>query len=372
MKKVIFSTNLPSPYRVDFFNELGKYCDLTVLYERKNSSERDKKWVGEQAQNFKEVYLDLEPVGTDRSKGKALRCFLRTAVFDILIFTNYVSPATIDAILYCRMHKIPYFIEYDGGFNRRDHFMKGLFKKVLLKGAKGHFTTADEHIKYLRSLGIKENVIYKYPFTSINKVDVVAHGISCEEKRSLRTELGITEEKVILSVGQFIPRKGFDVLINAMPYLDKSIGLYIVGGEPTEEYKEAIASLKLDNVHFVGFKTKTELREYYRVADVFAFPTREDIWGLVINEAMAQGLPVVSTDRCIAALEMVDDGENGYIVETENESELADGIRKVLCNGDYERLQLSAIEKANAYTIEKMAERHMKIFDEIMGEHYSE
>lgn len=372
MKKVIFSTNLPSPYRVDFFNELGKYCDLTVLYERKRSSERDKKWVGERAENFKEIYLNLEPVGTDRSKGNALRDYIKTGEFDILIFTNYVSPATIEAILYCRIRRIPYFIEYDGGFNKRDSLPKLLLKKILLKGAKGHFTTADEHIKYLRSLGIKENIIYKYPFTSIKKVDVVAHGISCEEKRSLRTELGITEEKVILSVGQFIPRKGFDVLINAMPYLDKSIGLYIVGGEPTEEYKEAIASLKLNNVHFVGFKTKTELIEYYRVADVFAFPTREDIWGLVINEAMAQGLPVVSTDRCIAALEMVENEKNGYIVETENGQKLAQGIRRVLCNGNYARLQLNAIAKANTYTIEKMAERHMEIFDEIMGECYSE
>lgn len=364
--KVIFATNIPSPYRVDFFNELGRYCELTVLYERKKSSERDSKWTSERAKNYNEVYLDLKPVGVDRSRGAALKNYIKNAEFDFLILTNYVSPATVEAIMYCRVHKVPYYIEYDGGFNKRDSLPKLLLKKILLKGAKGHFTTADEHIKYLRSLGIKENVIYKYPFTSINKVDVVAHGISCEEKRSLRTELGITEEKVILSVGQFIPRKGFDVLINAMPYLDKSIGLYIVGGEPTEEYKEAIASLKLDNVHFVGFKTKTELREYYRVADVFAFPTREDIWGLVINEAMAQGLPVVSTDRCIAALEMVDDGENGYIVETENESELADGIRKVLCNGDYERLQLSAIEKANAYTIEKMVECHLEIFQRLI------
>ena len=50
---------------------------------------------------------------------------------------------------------------------------------------------------------------------------------------------------------------------------------------------------------------------YYQAADMLVFPTREDIWGLVINEAMANGLPTVSTDKCVAALEMIKQGENG-------------------------------------------------------------
>ena len=54
------------------------------------------------------------------------------------------------------------------------------------------------------------------------------------------------------------------------------------------------------------------------------FLTREDIWGLVINEALAAGLPVVSTNRCMAALEMVKNSKNGYIVDVENEVQLAD------------------------------------------------
>ncbi|MCF0105347.1 MAG: hypothetical protein HUJ53_01150, partial [Holdemanella sp.] len=165
--KVVFSTNLPSPYRVDFFNELGKYCDLTVLYERHSSSERDEKWKGEQAKNFKEVYLPLTPVGTDRSKGNALKDYIKKSEQDILILTNYISPATMNAILYCKLHKIPYCIEYDGGSNKKDKIYKLLFKKFLLGSAKAHFTTSDEHIKYLVSIGIHKDKIFKYPFSSI-------------------------------------------------------------------------------------------------------------------------------------------------------------------------------------------------------------
>lgn len=83
MKKVIFCTNLPSPYRVDFFNEFGKYCDLTVLYERHSSSERNAAWKGTGAENFKEVYLDLQLVGVDRSKGPALKNYIKEHLSDV-------------------------------------------------------------------------------------------------------------------------------------------------------------------------------------------------------------------------------------------------------------------------------------------------
>ena len=56
----------------------------------------------------------------------------------------------------------------------------------------------------------------------------------------------------------------------------------------------------LTNVHFVGFKTKEQLEDYYRAADLFVLPTREDIWGLVVAEAMAYGLGVITTNRCNA------------------------------------------------------------------------
>lgn len=359
MKTVIFSTNLPSPYRVDFFNELGKYCDLTVLYERYTSTERNIAWKGTQALNFKEVYLDLKLSGVDRAKGSALKNYIKTHKSNILIFTNYVSPATQFAIMWCRLHGRKYYMEYDGGFFKKDSIVNRCVKKFLLKGAIGHLTTANQHIEYLVSLGIDHNLIYKYPFSSIKEDDIKrGQNDGLKGKQYYRQLLRIKEEKVVIAVGQFIYRKGFDILLKASSLLDNSVGVYIIGGEPTEEYLSLKKSLHLKNVHFIGFKTKEELSLYYQAADCTAFPTREDIWGLVTNESLAYGVPVVATDKCISAIEMITNGIEGYIVQAGNVKQLASGISKVISVSMYD----NSIAKAKEYTIEAMVRAHRKYF----------
>jgi len=164
---------------------------------------------------------------------------------------------------------------------------------------------------------------------------------------------------VLLSGAQFTPRMGFDVLLEAMAQLPAGIGCCIVGGEPTEEYLAQAERLGLDHVHFVGFKRKPALAEYFKAADLFVLPTRKDIWGLVINEAMAHGLPVITTDKCIAGLELVKNGENGYLVPVNDITQLADRIAKIL-EIQESNMGRKSLEIIKDYTIEKMAEQHIE------------
>lgn len=359
--KILFCTNIPSPYRIDFFNVLGTHCDLTVCYERHSASDRDAKWVGSSAKTYNEVYLPLKPFRSDASRGSALRKFLATHSFDHLILTNYVSPSCMEAIAYCRIKKIPYWIEYDGGFNKSDPVLRRILKKLLLKQAVGHITTCEEHIEYLKKLGIASNKIFKYPFTSISDLDIEKSKEKTRNgKEYYRRKLQLTENRIIVSVGQFIYRKGFDLLIEAAKKLCDT-GVYIIGGEPTEEYLSQADGY--GNIHFVGFKTKEELSEYYCAADLMVFLTREDIWGLVVNEAMAYGLPVITTDRCIAGLELVKNGENGFIVPADTYKEAIKVIRHCFDSSCLDAMSDRCLETAVEYTIEKMALRHLEILD---------
>ena len=125
--------------------------------------------------------------------------------------------------------------------------------------------------------------------------------------------------------------------------------------------------LNIKRVHFVGFKSREELRNYYIAADLFVFPTREDIWGLVLNEAMSYGLPCVASSRAISSNELVDPGRNGYLIEPENVDEMADKLNHLSASRK-ERIRMgeAAFMKAQEYTIEKMAQRHMEIFKELI------
>ena len=269
----------------------------------------------------------MQLVGTDCSRGSALKNYVKDHQSDFLIFTNYVSPATIEAIIWCRLHKRKYFIEYDGGFNKKDSFVKGLLKKFLLKGAIGHLTTADEHIKYLKSLDIKDGQIFKYPFTSISEKDITdANILTAKGRDYFKQKLKVTEDKMILSVGRFSYEKGYgkgyDILMRLAEHLNPSVGIYIVGDEPTQEFMDWKKRKNLVHVHFVGFKEKKDLAEYYAAADLFTILSRGDIWGLVVNEAMTYSLPIISSDLCIAGTELVKDGENGFVVDLEDFSTL--------------------------------------------------
>lgn len=365
MKKVIFCTNLPSPYRVDFFNEFGKYCDLTVLYERHSSSERNAAWKGAGAENFKEVYLDLKLVGVDRSKGSALKNYVKAHQSDVLIFTNYVSPATMEAIIWCRLHGRKYYFEYDGGFNKKDPFVKKILKKFLLNSAEGHLTTADEHIMYLKSLGIKESRIFKYPFTSVSEDDIeTAANFRSKGKRYFKNKLGVKEDKMILSVGRFSYEngygKGYDILMDTADQLDSSIGIYIVGDEPTQKFIDWKNSKQLENVHFVGFKNKNDLSEYYAAADLFIILSRGDVWGLVVNEAMSWGLPIISSNKCIAGLELVRNGINGFVVNLEDKQQILDCIIELMNRTDIGLFSKNSIEIINHYTFANMVAAHVE------------
>lgn len=356
--KVLFLTNIPSPYRVDFFNELGKYCDLTVVFEGEYATDRDSNWSFAEIKTFKPVFLDGIRVSTDKFLSFGVLKLFKEK-WDFVITGMYSTPTIMLAIEYMRIKKIPFIFNADGGFARRENKFNFLFKKHFISAASVWLSTGKATTDYLVYYGAIREKCYTYPFTSVSESDVLTSAIAKEEKFLLKEKNGIKEKKCIISVGQFIKRKGFDILVEAIKDLNGDVGVYIIGGEPTEELIDLKTAYGLKNLHFVGFKTKEELSEYYKVADLFVLPTREDIWGLVINEAMSYGLPVITTNRCISGLEMVVDGKTGYIVESENVKQLSEAINKAfeLPENTWEYI----LSVSSDYTIENMAKRHIEI-----------
>lgn len=361
--KILFITNVPSPYRVAFFNELGRFCDLTVLFERSNSKERDHSWKDYCFKTFRGIILPGIPFMTDLSFSFHVLRYLKHEHFDRIVCADFTSPTGMLAMAYMRRHSIPYYLESDGGFPKNKKGFREYLKKWSIKDALGYFSTGIIHDEYYKHYGAPSDRIIRYPFSSIRDCQILETSVPEQEKLKLREKLGIAEKHVILTVGQFIHRKGFDVLLQCADSFDDSVGFYFVGGVPTEEYLRYKKDKKLDNVHFVGFQPPIELKKYYKSADIFVLPTREDIWGLVINEAMAYGLPIVTTSRCLAGIEMIKSGNNGWIVEAEDQTGLSNAINAILSHpSEADVMAKNNLYKAHRYTIEAMVDKHLEVF----------
>lgn len=350
--KVLFSTNIPSPYRVNFFNELGKKCELTVLFEKGFSNERDDSWKDYKFDNFKGIIMKGISINTDSAICLNAKKHLKKMKPDYVVISNYSSPTGVLLIRYCITHKIKYYIEGDGGFVKTNtKGFKYRLKEKMFKNAVGCFSTSKSHDGYYLSQGARESQLIRYHFTSLYENQV------CEQRG-----YNLNEDIKMLYIGQFIHRKGIDVLLNSLKELkNQNYEMLIVGGVPTEEYLQIIKGM--GNVTFSDFVPPQDVKKLMINSDVLILPTREDIWGLVINEAMACGDAVVTTDKCVAGVELIEDNVNGYIFESENSEQLAKIIDDLIINRKkVEVMGKNNIEKIKKYTFEQMAIDHIEAF----------
>lgn len=354
--KILFIANIPSPYNVEYLNELGKLAEVTAVFEMGSATDRDNSWKTLNVKNFSCIILNGIKFSAETALSLQVKKHIKKFRKEKIIIGNPTTPTGIIAILYCKKHKIPYILQSEGGFQGSGKGVKEKFKKYLMKDAILYLSGMKIENEYFLRYGATPRKIAHFPFTSFYASDIRQDIVSVEEKANYRKELGIYEEIVFISVGQFIYRKAFDILLKAYKGMPNNAGLYIIGGTPTEEYLKIVSNLNLKNVHFLNFMDKKTLKKYYCASDIFVLPTREDTWGLVVNEAMACGLPVITTDRCIAGISLINDGENGYIVPVNNVSALQEKM-ELLANNNELKMSMSKnnIEKISSYSYEEMA-----------------
>ena len=341
-----------------FFNELGKKTELTVAFEREFSDARDDIWKQYSFDTFEGQFLSGIKVGANKALAISVAKLVHTFKDATIIVQNPATPTGIFSIIYMKWKGIRYYIESDGAFPASGKGIKEKFKRFLFSGAEGYFSTSEMSDRYFKNYVNDSRKIFRYPFSSVSDASVIDldSSVLSEKSRQRIAEIRQNSNHVVLSVGQFIHRKGFDVLLKAAKLFPQDTILYIVGGKATEEYISLARVIGLSGVHFVDFIPPNELKYYFLGCDVFVLPTREDVWGLVVNEAMAYGCPVVTTERCVAGLEMVKNGKNGFLVPVEDVNELGAKINAILTDSELKKeMKKNAVLTAKEYTIEKMA-----------------
>jgi len=152
-----------------------------------------------------------------------------------------------------------------------------------------------------------------------------------------RAELGLPVGlPLILFASKFERRKRADDLLEAYRMLRErggKAGLVFVGtGEMESELRQIVASNQIPDVHFLGFRNQSELPELYKACDVFVLPSHDEPWGLIVNEVMACGRPVVVSDEVGSAADLVEHGRNGFTFPAGDVGQLSQHLETLMAD----------------------------------------
>lgn len=368
-KSLLYINNFEAPYRVPFFEMLNQEYNMTLALSQhpKDRKERNPAWFQQGSRTYDTVYLKTVNV-MGAQVGFQIRDMLPK--YDIVFMDMYANPTNMYAIYCLNKAKRRFVMSVDGMLAKeKQPFPIRFLKKYFLNSPVKILSPGTSVDHCLESYGVSSDKLVRYHFTSLLNTDILASVPSPSEKATLREKLEMKEKRIALSVGRTIHGKGFDVLIKASREVSSDIGFYIVGGAPSEECSALLRAYHIQNIHFIDFKSKAELNNYYKAADVFILPTRSDVWGLVVNEAMACALPVITTEKCGAGLELVENGVNGYLVPVDNEKALADCIQMFFNTpGVPQKMSAASLAKIRPYNIENMAVEHIRLIEKILCE----
>jgi len=346
--KYLFVSNVPSPYRVNFFNQLSVHIDFTVLFE--SELLHDSKFNYIQFDQFKFNYIilskgSLQPYSINRK----IRSFILDPQYDHIIFMNYGYVTELYGLMLARRHKRSYSIEIDGAFSKKESILKRLIKQYVFHKAThilspGHFT--DLYFKHYHYQGN----IYRYTFSSLTDRDIINN----------YTMHSYTHKKTWLYVGRWVTWKGYQDVLDVSRHFPNDTFIMITQFQQIKDLD--VLKEKYPNVVFKDFMSTQDVFEEMKQAFALLLPTQNDIWGLVVNEAMSCGLPVITTTTCGAGLTLIEHEKDGFIYDVFDQQKLIDAMQQLDQKNKYESMSNLALQKIKNVTIEKMVEDHQHIF----------
>lgn len=217
-------------------------------------------------------------------------------------------------------------------------WIKRFILKILFCRVEGFLAIGTHNANFYRSCGVPENRIFWTPYAVDNSFFLKQAGPLNGPKALLRAKKGLPPDPpVILFCGKLIEKKRPFDLLKAFSLLDgnpKSSLAFVGEGPLRIPMKRFVAEKGLANVFFLGFCNQSELPPCYAMADALVLPSGEEPWGLVLNEAMCFGLPIIASDRVGAAADLVREGLNGFVYPVGDVTALAEGLRKTLRDPD--------------------------------------
>ena len=371
--KVFIVTPIPSPYRIPLFNKLATECrkrkwSLKVVFL--NPGYRRRKWtVDSSIFEFDHVMLDNVNISRGESYFSPAftlpRALLRERPDRVIV--GGFSTAALWVYLYSMLYSVPFCI-WSGETDAEEMLRAGrnlrrLFRKVLIRRASVFIAYGSMAKMYLEGMGVHSGKIS----IGANTVDTAFMRQETERLRPGR-KVWLDEHRLpalnLLFVGYLEERKGVRQVLEAFQYVRNalpagSVALHIVGSGTQEPTLKSLVEQKgIQGVHFWGYRQQWELPQFFSIADLLVFSSLNELYGLVPIEAMAAGVPVLSSKYAGSTVDLIQHGKNGFVIDPLDLEGMAETVIQLLKD---ESLRKSMSEKASetiaaSFSIGKSAE----------------
>lgn len=361
---IAFVTNLCPHYRVKTYEALASCFAIDFLFFSAGDEWYLWRGHGKNVGNFNYEYLPGFALGGTRFTPALISRLLSSkyTIFVKCIAGKFALPLTY---LIARWRRKP-FILWTGLWST----LQSRFHRFFFPVIRHIYRNSDaivvygEHVKrYLEEQGVDPGKI----FVAAHAVDnsLYSRYVSSEESANIREKLRLRpDQKVVLFVGRLEESKGLAYLVEAFAKLDQKDAVLVFIGEGTllDALRNQLAELDiLDRARFCGYVPQKDIVPYYAQAHVLVLPSvtmpeGKEQWGLVVNEAMNQGVPViVSSVVGAAAGGLVQNAVNGYVVPERSSAALSETLRAILTDTSArEQMSVRAKEIISGWNNEKM------------------
>lgn len=357
--KICIITNIPSPYRVKQFDRLFELLaeELCVIYYQK--TETNRQWTIPQIKH-KHVFLKQGILSKYNIHLDILRA-LRNEKPKVIVAAGFTITILL-SFVYAKLTRKKFIVFSDSWIHSVNNLKAyhRLIRKVIIPRADASICVGQKGKEFLNSYGAKTDSIFKSPLAIDNEY-YHKYYIPIEKKKF----------DFIFS-GQFINRKMPFFVIDILKRFKKRNGqlkFLLIGSGPLE--KDIINTLKEAEIEFEypGFIQQKELPKYYASAKLLLFPTLDDPWGLVANEACAVGTPVITCGNAGVASDLILHDFNGYVLPLVADVWVSH-IENLLNDfNKYSQFSKNAMLLSQNYSIAKSAEGILRAINFAMKSH---
>jgi glycosyltransferase involved in cell wall biosynthesis len=368
--RVVFLTDILTPYMVAVLEALAERLDLVALVCASRGS-RGADWAFPRPLRFRHRVLEAPAFrrrshdGADLYPDPRIFVALRRERPAAVISGAFSFPSAF-AALYRRVFGASLIIHSDGtAYSERNLTRtQRAARSLLLRGDTVCVGNSEPAAERFMQLGVPPDRVFR----ALHTTDIGPfHAVASRRRRD-----GHTAPLTVLHVGRLIPRKGIDRLLRAIARAraEVALRLVLVGSGPEEAALRRLAEeLGLGaDVEFRGFVDQPGLPELYAEADVFAFPTLDDPFGIVLLEAAATALPVVASPYAGATLDLVEDGATGLILDPDDTAGWAGALAELARDPDLRwRLGTRGHQATLKRTPERAAEGYVEAVRHALG-----